>query len=191
MLGAEQGNAGQYNLYAYCLDNPVNESDPSGYFVKSALKWLRNAVYKGIVLPTLKEQSGVITFGAGVRGNCAVSASADANLALQNTGDAALQITGGIGGGFIGVGGGASYGESSAPKTDDLNHLGATFGGSVGNVGFDWTTTASPGGGTTYSGGAVTVAKGITPVEIHFEVTYTYTLMTFNVHDLYQKIMAW
>ena len=31
VLGVEQGNLLQYNLFTYCLNNPVNFVDPSGY----------------------------------------------------------------------------------------------------------------------------------------------------------------
>lgn len=38
MLGVEQGNLIQYNLFAYCLNNPVNMTDVGGYFAEKELR---------------------------------------------------------------------------------------------------------------------------------------------------------
>jgi RHS repeat-associated protein len=42
ILGVEQGSLLQYNLFAYCLNNPVNRTDDSGYL--SMPNWLKVTV---------------------------------------------------------------------------------------------------------------------------------------------------
>jgi len=48
VLGIDQGNLIQYNLFAYCVNNPVNRTDPSGYISMQLIMIIAGAVIGGI-----------------------------------------------------------------------------------------------------------------------------------------------
>ena len=62
VLGVEQGSLLQYNLFAYCLNNPVNFVDPDGYFVIS-LKAIGAAIATAVVVGKVKIKAGAIQGG--------------------------------------------------------------------------------------------------------------------------------
>ncbi|MDL2328054.1 RHS repeat-associated core domain-containing protein, partial [Ruminococcaceae bacterium OttesenSCG-928-A11] len=96
VMAVEQGHINQYNLYSYCLNNPVNMTDGGGY-LPSWTKFLIG----GIVLASLAAAT-VLT--GGVVGAVATAALAGATIgggtsavsAAMNGGDVASAFLGGV-----------------------------------------------------------------------------------------------
>ena len=86
-------NIVQYNLYAYCFNNPINMFDDGGYWPT----WLKKAVAVVAVAAVVITATVVTvsTFGAGsVAGVAAISATA--NMVVKTAEVATLQIKKGI-----------------------------------------------------------------------------------------------
>ena len=89
VLNMDYENIVQYNLYAYCFNNPINMVDDGGYWPT----WLKKAVAVVAVAAVVVTAAVVTvsTFGAGsVAGVAAISATA--TLAARTTEVAALQV---------------------------------------------------------------------------------------------------
>ena len=103
VLGAEQGNLNQYNLYAYCLNNPVNRLDEEGRL--SLPNWVKVAI-GGIVI------TGVAVATVATGGAVAAICGAALSGALVGgvSGAALGAISGGITDGWQGAIDGACSG---------------------------------------------------------------------------------
>jgi RHS repeat-associated protein len=128
VLGVEQGSLLQYNLFTYCLNNPVNRTDDSGYL--SIPNWLK------------------VTVGAVAIAGLAVATVATGGAAAVICG-AALSgaIAGGASGAVLGaVGGGISGGWQGALDGACSGFMSGTLiGGATGAVaaGFNIATGAT------------------------------------------------
>ena len=93
VLNMDYENIVQYNLYAYCFNNPINMFDDGGYWPT----WLKKAVAVVAVAAVVITATVVTvsTFGAGsVAGVAAISATA--NMVVKTAEVATLQIKKGI-----------------------------------------------------------------------------------------------
>ena len=92
VLGVEQGTLLQYNLFAYCNNNPVNFYDPDGYLAFLAIPLIIGAVKKAVAATTVTVvvantiQSAAFGMAAGaatayaasaLRGECATLRTAN------------------------------------------------------------------------------------------------------------------
>ena len=128
VLGVEQGSLLQFNLFAYCLNNPVNRTDDSGYF--SMPNWLKVTV--GVVAIAGLAVATVATGGAA-----AVICGAALSGAIA--GGASGAVLGAVGGGISGGWQGALDGACSGFMSGTL------IGGATGAVaaGFNIATGAT------------------------------------------------
>ena len=91
VLSTEQGNINQYNLYAYCLNNPVNRVDVEGYF---SIPNIAKVAIGGTVIAGLAVAS--IATGGTVAVICGAALSGAIGGSISGV------VLGGIGGGLSG-----------------------------------------------------------------------------------------
>ena len=128
-LGANSDLIG-YNLYAYCSNNPVMYSDPSGHFIKKIVKCFFEVIVKPVadtVQTALSNVNGTFSTGIGANvnvlcfsggGQIGISVDTDGNFAIQYTlsGGASLDVAGS---GFS-VSGTQYTSVTNAPSIDNL-----------------------------------------------------------------------
>ena len=214
IVSGSDGNIRGYNLFAYCFNNPVNMSDPSGHWwqwIKSAVKWVATNVVKPVIKAVQNTLSKVnLTYSTGISASISPSAlifNGQIGMSIDTKGNVAIQASGG-GGVVAGEPGGSItnyHSITNAPTIDKLNgeyyQVGASTGGSIGYV------PVSAGGdimympdselNTGYHGLTGNIGLGSPGKELHFECGTTTTLANtyFNVYDvarsIYIKIMEW
>ena len=202
LVGANKDILGN-NVFAYCSNNPVNYSDPTGHgIVKNAIKWIS----KKIIRPIIKKVKGKMgskknmtkTTGLNVSVAFGVDVSGSFGLTKDNKGNVGIVGTGCLGGGTPNASVSAFKTVTSAPDIYKQKGMSTQIGGSFTvmeiGVGGEYVYFQDKDGA--YQG--VTVLGGIgvsaIPAEIHGEEGFS-VVYGFNVFDvlegLYIKIMEW
>ena len=197
------------NLYAYCWNDPVNNSDFSGKIPTDAMLDLSFTLAKGAIasaVSTVQKTAKLIndvkevvsnidaTFTVGVSGSATAgiwSYTGQVGLSIDTKGNIALQGTYGYGitGGTPGVSGTMVSMVTNAPGVDKLNGEGYQFGGSVGIpiYGFPFVANGEINiipdlqEGTTYYGITRGIGVGTPGYEGHLEWTETQTMYQSNI----------
>ncbi len=186
-----------YNRYAYCLNNPMMYTDPSGEFwnliIGAALfNWVANgAEYSG-------EGLGHLAVGgaAGAAGYGAGQLVARAVGTIGFAGGAMTGAAGGFAGGFVGGAGNAWAGGASFGQGLGQGLIGGGFGAVTGGLigGISGGITATKHGGDFWSGeGAIfesPAAAGLTPENVKVGEGMKYTTKYANgvADDTYGKL---
>ena len=191
------------NMFAYCLNNPINSSDPSGHWIiKNAIKKVANKVSS--VVRKIREKTSAIngTFQSGttVSGAVFVEGTASASIAIDAKGNIGIAFSYGNG---IGLPNGSISKFrtiTNAPNINALNGESYQIGGSVDvsgvSVGAEYTTFNDIITPKQYSGICVSAGVGLPnmPFEAHGDITDT-KVKSFNVYDEIEsaciKIMEW
>ena len=206
-----------YNLFAYCFNNPVNMSDPTGNWpkwIKNTVKWVAKNIVKPVVKTVQKTLSKVdLTYSTGVNVSGTPSAwnfNGQIGVSMDTKGNVAIQASGGGGvtGGTPSISISGYRSITNAPSINELGGTGYQIGGSaiipVENVpiavGGDFNIIPDMERNKTYYGGTLTgglAVVGKPGGEFHAEWGTTVTLPypQFNVYDVarsvYIKIMEW
>ena len=204
------------NMFAYCLNNPVNMSDPSGHWpqwLKNTVKWVAKNIGKPVVKAFQKALSKVdLTYSTGVNVSGTQSAwsfNGQIGVSMDTKGNVAIQASGGGGvtSGTPSISVSSYRSITNAPSINELNGMGYQIGGSaiipVGGVpvavGGDFNIIPDQERNKAYYGGTLTrgLAAGSPGGEFHVEWGTTVTLpkTQFNIYDVassvYIKIMEW
>ena len=204
------------NMFAYCLNNPVNMSDPSGHWpqwLKNTVKWVAKNIGKPVVKAFQKALSKVdLTYSTGVNVSGTPSAwsfNGQIGVSMDTKGNVAIQASGGGGvtSGTPSISVSSYRSITNAPSINELNGMGYQIGGSaiipVGGVpvavGGDFNIIPDQERNKAYYGGTLTrgLAAGSPGGEFHVEWGTTVTLpkTQFNIYDVassvYIKIMEW
>ena len=202
------------NMFAYCMNNPVNMSDPTGnwpQWIKDAVKWVADKIVKPIVKGVQEALSEVdATYSRGINISGTPSAfifNLQAGISVDTKGNVAIQGSagGGVTGGSPGVSITTYQSVTNAPSIDKLEGPGYQIGGSAGvpvygvplAAGGDFNIIPDSTLNTTYLGVTTNGGFGTPGGEFHVEWSETATWNTtrFNVFDvaeeIYIKIMEW
>ncbi|MDD7635687.1 MAG: RHS repeat-associated core domain-containing protein [Clostridiales bacterium] len=208
------GNVQGTNVFAYCFNNPINTSDPTGnwpQWMKNTVKWVTKCIVKPVMKTAQKALSKVnATYSRGVNVSGTPSAfifNLQAGISVDTKGNVAIQGSagGGITGGSPGISITAYQSMTNAPSIGKLEGPGYQIGGSVGvpvygvplAAGGDFNIMPDSALNTAYLGVTTNVGFGTPGGEFHVEWGETATLNAtrFNVFDvaeeLYIKIMEW
>ena len=201
------------NMFAYCGNNPLISSDPSGcWYIKSLIKWFAEEVAKPVI-KGLQEKATAINFstsrGLSASGTLGIfTLNAQIGTAFDAKGNVALQLS--VSGGVTsGTPGGSVMGYrmlTNAPSISNLEGEAYQIGGAVGApvsgvplaVGVDFNIIPDASSEKAYYYGLTTgIGVGTPGGEFHttWGQTYTVEKSQFNVFRvakaLYKKIMEW
>ena len=201
-----------YNLFAYCANNPVNNSDPDGHgFWKSVVKRVKKAVKK-VVKATMNYVKRKVTkyivltggktrsWGLSLSGSLALSGSISAGITMDGHGNIGVIRTVGGGGGMPSWSFSAYESVTNAPDIYEQRGLGVQTGGSLNafGIGGGIDTSFSKNEKTGQNYYAVTMSFGlkgsVIPIEMHGQITKT-AVYGFNIFEeldkIYAKVEAW
>ena len=194
-----------YNMFTYCINNPVNCSDLSGY--RPAWEHVSS---NGLVEYTDSGTGTIVadkpseipasnytadTFIVGMTGLAAFGAAATGSvgIAFDKYGNIAFIYSVGGGGGFPSASLGGYVTSTTAPSVDALEGASFQVGGSFGEI----VTVGGEGtllfdnSGITYYGATFFAGAGLQiPLELHSDVTYTEILYEFNIFDVLQDAFS-
>ena len=194
LVSTGQGILGN-NMFAYCGNNPVNCSDPTGTsWINDLLDYLREKIEEE--KEKSKDETGTKTVGINFASAYGPASFASLGLASDKRGNIGIVISGGGGAGFPSTGVTIFATQTNAPTVEKLNGLGTQVGGSVtvlgGSVGAEYVLFADSDTGQGYQG--ITVSMGFSPlpfnVELHGEVG-TSKVFAINVYDVMISIIDW
>lgn len=211
-LSGVGGDIQGYNLFAYCQNDPVNMSDPTGHWpkwIKAAVKWAAKNIIKPAIKKIQKALSKTsLTYSTGVNvsgtpsiwsfnGQLGVSIDTQGNIAFQGS------AAGGVTGGSPGASGTIYKSVTNAPTVHKLNGAGYQLGASAGvsvygipvAVGKDFNIIPDQERGKSYYGMTNNVGFGTPGAEFHTEWGETKTFFSINVFDeasnIYDMVMEW
>ena len=95
VLAVDQGNVMQFNLFAYCLNNPVNNTDSSGNW--SLPNWAKIAITATIIVAAVVVIS-TVTAGTGGAAACIALGAAKGAISGAVSGAVGGAISGAVGG---------------------------------------------------------------------------------------------
>ena len=201
-----------YNLFAYCNNNPINQSDPDGHWpkwVKKAVKWIVKNVVKPVVKKVQKSFSKTnATHSRGINVSATPSAfsfNLQGGSSIDAKGNVALQCSysGGVTGGNPSASITAYNSISNAPSVYKLEGTSYQLGGTLGvpvygvplAAGGDFNIIPDSELNKTYYGLTTNFGFGTPGGELHVEWGNTVTLISFNIFDefdkAYSNIMRW
>jgi len=208
------GDIRGYNLYAYCLNNPVNMSDLSGKWPE----WIKNSaksIIKNIAKPiidsiqkSLSKINATHSQGINISGtpSCFIF-NLQVGVSIDTKGNVAIQGSagGGVTGGSPGISITGYQSISNASSIDKLEGLGYQVGGSAGipvygvpvAVGGDINIMPDSDLNKTYFGATTNLGFGTPGGEFHVEwgETATWDASRFNIFDIanetYIRFMDW
>ena len=118
------------NMFAYCGNNPVNCSDPTGTsWINDLLDYLREKIEEE--KEKSKDETGTKTVGFNFASAYGPASFASLGLASDKRGNIGIVISGGGGAGFPSTGVTIFATQTNAPTVEKLNGWGAQVGGSV------------------------------------------------------------
>ena len=188
-------NAGilQGNIFVYCANNPVINSDSTGYKLdKDKIKQFIGDVIKIVdyTVRALNSSKRSGTDSIGVNGSVAagVAVSVSAGVTYDNQGNFGLYFTPAVGGGTPAIGTSISKTSTNAPTIYHQSGIGFQVGGSVTitgvAVGAEYVTFKSGTPGKLYHGITVSGSSGGLPwVELHAEVGYSF-VFGGNIYEI-------
>ena len=194
-----------FNMFAYCVNNPINSSDPTGawpQWLKNSVKWVAKNIVRPIVKgvqnnlakidatystgPSTNLMSGLFGFNYQI----GLSADTKGNIAIQDT--KALGFTTALLGRAL-----TRYRSvTNAPEINNLEGSGYQFGGSFGGLlgiipitgGEDINIIPDLKNKKTYMGNTKNIGLGSPGAEIHFLWSETKTLTQFNIFEVFDKV---
>lgn len=208
------GDIRGYNMFAYCMNNPVNMSDPTGNWpkwIKNTVKWIATNIVKPIVKTVQETLSQVdLTYSTGINVSGTPSAfifNGQIGVSMDTKGNVAIQASGGAGvtGSDPSISITRYRSVTNAPNINKLNDSYYQIGGSIAMpiegvpvaAGGDVMFMPDPELNTTYFGLTGNIGFGTPGKELHSEWGTTVTLpyTKFNIYDfakaVYIKIMEW
>ena len=186
------------NMFAYCINNPVNRVDYLGFWSSEAFEWFRRFVNE-VLYPTsesirdkFSDCNGTLSIGVSITFSLGTFVvNYQFSLAMDTSGDMVLQYTQGDG---LGVGYGTSLTGfvmiTNAPSVDELEGVGYQIGGSAGKgkcLGGDFILIPNDSG--VYNGMDVNFGYCTPGKEVHVIRGYTNNSETkINVFDIVRNI---
>jgi RHS repeat-associated protein len=186
------------NMFAYCINNPVNRVDYLGFWSSEAFEWFRRFVNE-VLYPTsesirdkFSDCNGTLSIGVSITFSLGTFVvNYQFSLAMDTSGDMVLQYTQGDG---LGVGYGTSLTGfvmiTNAPSVDELEGVGYQIGGSAGKgkcLGGDFILI--PNDSRVYNGMDVNFGYCTPGKEVHVIRGYTNNSETkINVFDIVRNI---
>ncbi len=208
------GDIRGYNLFAYCMNNPVNMSDSTGHWpkwIKNSVKWVSEKVFMPMVKKGQKimlKKGATYSMGVCISGTPSIfSFNLQGGISVDREGSVAVQGTfsGGVTTGTPCISATLYKAVSNAPIIDNLNGPGYQVGGSIGvpvygvplAAGADFNIIPDEHQGETYYGLTTGIGIGTPGAEFHVEwgETATWGRSKYNIFEtidnIYIKIMGW
>ena len=186
------------NMFAYCLNGPLNYADNAGYIPRSLVQTEamqygssnNNIVIVHFPSPKLFE-SGTIIMGGSVSEYVGKGGGASLGVAIDSSADVALVASGSWGAGTVSGGGAAFFTYSTAPDVERALGRSEYVGGSVCvlgfSIGFDYAVSNDTETGKAYHSYTLLIGgKASTPFETHGGVSYM-----VDVSDAINEIILW